>query len=69
MRPKLKEIEKMLQKGGRIELSDSQYEKMTGIPLPKNKRYIIKGSALARLCEKYEYYLEKKKKKVFIKKK
>lgn len=65
-KPKLAEIERRLTYGDNFSLTDSQYQKRTGLPLPKRKDYLKKKSALAKLCEKYGYSLEVQEKKVFF---
>ena len=66
--PKLETIEEKLKKGEVFSLTDSQYEKKTGIPLPKGKYYLLNRSALAKLCRKYGYILKLQEKKVsFVK--
>lgn len=54
-RPKLEKIEEMLAKGKPITLTDAQYEKKTGIALPKEKYYLLNKSAIAKLCKKYGF--------------
>lgn len=56
--PKLNEIEKRLTSGENFELTDAQYEGMTGVPLPKDKNYLKKRSALANAATKEGYRLE-----------
>lgn len=66
--PKLETIEAKLKKGEVFSLTDTQYEKRTGIPLPKGKYYLLNRSALAKLCRKYGYALKLQEKKVtFVK--
>lgn len=67
--PNLKALEHLFKQGKDFELTDAQYEKKTGIPLPKDKRYIIKDSALAKEANRYGYFLEVIEKRVLIKKK
>ena len=47
-------------------LTDAQYEAKTGIPLPKDKRYLINKSALAKESKKYGYRLEVQEKTVYF---
>lgn len=56
-KPNLTEIEERLKNGEVFSLTDAQYTKKTGIALPKEKNYLIKRSALAKLCKKYGYSL------------
>ncbi|MBE6967947.1 MAG: hypothetical protein E7444_05880 [Ruminococcaceae bacterium] len=46
--PNLNELEYLFEKGVDFHLTAREYEKKTGIPLPKDKNYIKNGSALAR---------------------
>lgn len=68
-KPNLKSLEILFGKGKDFELTDAQYEKETGSPLPKNKYYILHNSALARKAGEHGYSLEVVEKKVLIKKK
>lgn len=68
-KPNLKALESLFKNGESFELTDAQYEKKTGAPLPKSKQYIIKESALAKEASKYGYFLEVIEKKVLLKKK
>lgn len=66
--PDLKKIEKILQKGKSFTLTDSQYERKSGAPLPKNKSYLLNRSAIARLGKQYGYSLTVQEKTVtFVK--
>ena len=49
-KPNLAEIEKMLKEGKQFSLTDAQYTKKAGRPLPKGKSYLVNRSALAKLC-------------------
>ncbi len=68
-KPKLDEIEKFLSKGKEISLTDAQYEKLTGIPLPKDSYYLKNNSALAKSANKAGFKIEVIEKKVLLKKK
>lgn len=67
-KPDLKPLISLFESGKDFELTDAQYEKKTGAPLPKAKNYILNKSALAREAQKYGYKLEVIEKKVLIKK-
>ncbi|MBO5933936.1 MAG: hypothetical protein J6Q94_00445 [Clostridia bacterium] len=67
-KPNLKTIEEKLKKGEMFSLTDAQYTKKTGLALPKEKNYLLKHSALARLCKKYGYSLSLIEKQVEFKK-
>lgn len=67
-RPNLSEIEIKLKEGKSFTLTDAQYTKKAGIPLPKEKNYLLKRSALAKLCKKLGYTIKLQEKQVtFIK--
>lgn len=67
-KPNLTEIEEKLKKGESFSLTDKQYTKKTGIPLPKEKNYLLNRSALAKLCKTLGYRIELQKKQVtFVK--
>lgn len=68
-KPKLEEIEKLLSKGKEISLTDAQYEKLTGIPLPKNNYYLKNRSALAKIAKNADYVIEVIEKRVILTKK
>lgn len=68
-RPDLSELEKMFSKGIEFELTDAQYEKKTGIPLPKGIYYLKNQSALAKLVSKMDYSMEVIEKQVIFRKK
>ena len=68
-KPVLSEIDKMLAKGKDFELTDAQYEKLTGKPLPKNKYYLSNSSAIAQHAKKNDYCIEVIEKKIILKKK
>ncbi len=65
-KPKLDEIEKLLQKGKAFSLTDAQYEKKTGLRLPKASSYLKNKSALAKLCQKYGFIILIQEKQVTI---
>ena len=67
-KPNLTEIEERLKNGELFSLTDAQYTKKTGLALPKEKNYLIKRSALAKLCKKYGYSLSLTEKRVSFEK-
>lgn len=66
--PKLENLNTLLEKGEDFTLTDAQYEKKTGIPLPKDKYYLKNNSALARYVSNYGYSMDVVEKKVILKK-
>ena len=67
-KPDLKPLVSLFESGKDFELTDAQYEKKTGAPLPKYKYYILNQSALAKEAQKYGYELELIEKTVTFKK-
>lgn len=67
--PKLEMLEKLFDSGKDFELTDAQYERKTGAPLPKNSHYLVTDSALARKAEEKGYKLELIEKRVIFTKK
>lgn len=47
-KPDWKSLKNLFETGKDFELTDAQYEKKTGRPLPKDKNYIKNKSALAK---------------------
>ena len=41
----------------KFELTEAQYEKITGARLPKNSDYLLKKSAIAKQCKKHGFKL------------
>lgn len=41
----------------KFELTDSEYEKKTGVRLPKDKYYLLNNSAIAKKCREHGYKL------------
>lgn len=66
--PKMEEIEKLLKKGKDFELTDAQYEKKTGAPLPKDIYYLKNHSALAKRASEAGYEIRVIEKRVCLKK-
>lgn len=67
--PKLENLDRYFDKGEDFSLTDAQYEKAVGIPLPKDKSYLKNRSALAKKCSEKGYAIEVIEKKVIIRKK
>ena len=68
--PKFDKLDRYFEKGKDFQLTDAQYEKMTGIPLPKDGQYTMKKSSLAKHATKNGYYVaEVQDKTVYFKKK
>lgn len=67
--PDLSQLQNLFERGEEFSLTDAQYERKTGAPLPKAKNYILNNSALARKAAEYDYYLEVIQKTVILKKK
>ena len=65
-KPKLGIIEELLAKGKPLTLTDAQYEKKTGAPLPKEKSYLLYRSALSKLCKKYGYHIKLQEKTITL---
>ena len=66
--PKLENLDDLLDKGKDFSLTDAQYEKKVGIPLPKVIDYLLNRSALARKCREKGYTITVQEKTVFFKK-
>lgn len=66
--PRLENLDPLFQSGKDFVLTDAQYEKKTGTMLPKNKNYLINGSALARKAIKEGYNMVVIEKQVIFKK-
>ena len=57
-RPKLEALDVLFDSGRNFELTDEQYEKRTGVMLPKRTYYLVNSSALARRAKEKGYNLE-----------
>lgn len=68
-KPNFNELKKLFEANKDFELTDAQYEKKTGIPLPKDKYYTKTKSALANIAKEYGYCVEVIEKKVILKRK
>ena len=66
--PKLERLESTFDKGQDFSLTDAQYEKKVGIPLPKGIDYLLNRSALARKCREKGYTITVQEKTVFFRK-
>lgn len=67
--PRFDRLELMFKQGRDIELTDAQYENITGVMLPKNKSYIKNNSALSRKAAEHGYVVyEVIEKRVILKK-
>ena len=67
--PKLDALENLFNSGKDFELTDAQYEKKTGTPLPKRPYYLLNDSALARKSKEKGYQLTLVEKRVILTKK
>lgn len=67
-KPELKNLDHFFDKEREFSLTDAQYEKAVGIPLPKDKHYLINQSALAKKCAERGFAIEVIEKKVIIRK-
>lgn len=67
--PKLENLDSLFNSGESFRLTDAQYEKKTGIQLPKHKTYLLNQSALARKAEEKGYMIELIEKTVIFTKK
>lgn len=56
--PKLENLDTLFNSGKDFKLTDTQYERKTGIALPKYKAYLLNQSALARKAEEKGYAME-----------
>ena len=67
-RAKLENLNQYFKKGEDFELTDAQYEKKTGAPLPKDKYYLRSKSALAKKAMELGFEIEVIEKKVIFRK-
>ena len=68
-KPRLEALDQLFETKDTFTLTDSQYEKRVGIPLPKHSYYLLNKSALARKCmEKGFEIIVQEKTVTFIKK-
>ena len=68
-RPDLSKLDSWLGKKDRIDLTDAEYENITGLALPKDRYYLLNRSALARRCIENGYEIRLIDKRVIIEKK
>ncbi len=66
--PKLEQLDSLMEQGIDFSLTDLQYEKKVGIPLPKDIRYLLSRSALARKCREAGYSMAVQEKTVSFRK-
>ncbi len=66
--PKLENLDRDFIKGKDFSLTDVQYEKKVGIPLPKGIDYLLNRSALARKCREMGYTMTVQEKTVIFRK-
>ena len=67
--PKLENLNSLFNSGESFELTEEQYEKKTGAPMPKRSYYLVTNSALARKAKENGYQLELIEKRVILTKK
>ena len=65
-KPNLVELKNLFKHNKDFELTDAQYERKTGAPLPKDKYYIKAKSALCKLAKEYNYNIEVIEKRVIF---
>lgn len=54
-RPNLNALDCFLDAGTDFQITDSIYENKTGVPLPKNKSYVLHRSALSEWAKEHGY--------------
>lgn len=57
-RTKLKKLDHLFNKGSTFQLTNSQYEKLIGENLPKEKWYLENRSAVATVAKEHGYQLK-----------
>lgn len=67
--PDLSALTSMFGKGQNFELTDAQYERKTGVPLPKGSYYLRNRSAVARVAMENGYSIEVIEKRIVFTKK
>lgn len=55
--PNLERIIELLESGEQFSLTENQYQRETGLNIPKNNTYLVKNSAVARKAKEYGYKL------------
>jgi len=66
--PNLAPLKPLFDQGTEFQLTDAQYEKKTGVMLPKEKSYLKNKSALAKMCKENGYELFVQEKTVYFRK-
>lgn len=56
-RPKLDELDYLFEAGEDFQITSTEYESKTGVPLPKGKSYLLNNSALARMAKEHGYII------------
>lgn len=67
-KPDLAELKNLFRLNKDFELTDAQYERKTGAPLPKDKYYIKNKSVLSKIAKEYNYNIEVVEKRVIFRK-
>ena len=67
-KPKLETLSQLCLSNEDFSLTERQYEKSTGAPLPKSFYYLKNNSALSKIAKKYGYVVEIKEKTICLKK-
>ncbi len=67
-RPDLSKVIKMLEAGEDFSLTDKQYLKKTGLSIPKNPRYLISESAVAKEARKNGFSVTLQERTIMFKK-
>lgn len=67
--PKLENLEQLFKKGKNFSLTDAEYEKKTGVMLPKDKSYLKNRSALAKKAKEAGFVVDVIEKQVVFRKK
>ncbi|MBQ7255504.1 MAG: hypothetical protein IJS31_04575 [Oscillospiraceae bacterium] len=57
--PKFDKVDALFEKGKDFQMTDAQYERMTGVMLPKRKKYIMEASALAKRAKEKGFVIDK----------
>lgn len=64
--PNLDFLDDLFEKGADFQLTGRLYEEKTGAPLPKEKSYLLRRSALARRAKERGYLIEDVREKPII---
>lgn len=65
-KPNFNKLKKLFEANEDFELTDAQYERKTGVALPKDKYYTKTKSALANIAKEYGYYIDVIEKRVIL---